>query len=1383
MNDSPSDKKGFIFRDLQWGVLNDEAQLKAFPSIKAFCEIDSETFATSDGRYVTIWSPKMTIATINLRAIALHYIHRVNHIVAFVQKSIELFFISMRSPYTVTKNPFPFSNKVITVIHFFEKSSILVTAGQGLMFTKIVIPSIFKTSSPIPEMLKFEKVAEIYQDQLFVNHHSPVFVDSKEVVIVYFETAVKFHLLDGTCIQQFDHFTMSPISCINFYDEKNTLIAGDQEGHISVIALQCKHPFQHGAHPETGAMINTYRPEVCHLLYTQIFERDFLVSIGLNRQITVFSLVSEKIIQQVRINSIYPQLVLYFEPRFFIFSEKEIISFTINIFTKHFASLSADSNFLGRCPSLTTAARLLCITTDSIVSLFSPKNAKILFGISAVDYQHDIQNVVYPRDIINDGISVKPLLSALKNDYQDPFKFQTLNQNQNQNQFQALNKKDIIMMNSNLESNKSINFDAIINSKNQNDYGFFRMGNDTLLMIDFNVQKKMLSDKKKPKLFTSITFMDAKYLSSKTFEWSCSSQFVSLLRIETNRYPSSLMGICKSGICHILTINNDENKPVIETFPLGYGSVICAAFSSVHKLVTFSCLYHTIVYDLDNRKILFDIERTYFRSLLIISDRSIACGCANGALEIRNFPHMTIQASSSKYEVYHSNNGYRRDLRQELENYERMMDIDFSITSIDYCSPRNALITFSPNGEIFIWTIDCFPICHILLDFRPTAACFLNGHGTVVISALRTLFTIDWHYFFDERLQSDKTILDDFDILDDKFDLQKFAETRLEHAEELEFLVKQKQTPGHKFKRVLGPENFESLTPSNSRPSSKMNYRPFRIRRNTSIESLDGSQIFEELVVDQEEIPKNYFYRQEEYLAPKPKRRKIQKPVNLTSLPDTSHLSLRPKNSNNGTKNDMNSSDKNKSQTQKVSKPDKSKEAGEIKVKRKNKRECEIENNKISSSTKKMQSSSTAATSNNSKKKKKQANNPTSASVSSKSKVSKNIKVKKVTKSLKNKSNLSNLSNLSARRIKAQSSSNALAQIDNSVIQIPSNEIINDFESRNIDHRLNNTPCQSQNQIRRRKKKQRKEKQGENENEEYEYEDEYEDVDETINRSQIGNENKQLTEIVTNESKFDFEPDEIIIRDDSKRNLNARRNLNSNSIADGETSNVSCQTLTGSGNVITDDPGKFGEDDQQFNNIIPLPLELPPFSDDSSINKKNGSNNNNNNSGGLSKSRSPRLFRRSYVLKSKSKRKIAEKPQEKKVIEIHMKIPGEGTESTDWRLLSGVGKSANKSVSNSSNNYQVKEPNSQYLKHPRNRYNKSIANAGNENDPSYEFVSDEKSMFRSPLLYVQNYGESCYESGDEEHFSEPYVIEDLNDPRMKFSADKKMKYLKMNPME
>ena len=75
------------------------------------------------------------------------------------------------------------------------------------------------------------------------------------------------------------------------------------------------------------------------------------------------------------------------------------------------------------------------------------------------------------------------------------------------------------------------------------------------------------------------------------------------------------MGICKSGVCHIISVNKDQPKMAskIETFSLGYGSVICATFSSVHKYVTFSCLYHTIVYDLDNHKIIFDIERTYFR--------------------------------------------------------------------------------------------------------------------------------------------------------------------------------------------------------------------------------------------------------------------------------------------------------------------------------------------------------------------------------------------------------------------------------------------------------------------------------------------------------------------------------------------------------------------------------------------------------------------------------------------------------------------------------------------------------------------------------------------------------------------------------------------------
>lgn len=1392
MSDSPSRKKGFIGRELQWGVLNDETQLKAFPCIKAFCQIDSETFATSDGRNVTIWTPDSTIATLNLRALSLYYIRRIHHIVAFVQKSVELFFISMRSPYSITKHPFPFSNKVITVMHFFENQSILVTAGQGLMFTKVIIPTIFKTSSPIPEMLKFEKVTEIYQDQLFVSHHSPVFMDSSEVVIVYFETSVKFHLLDGTCIQQFDHFTMAPISCLSFYEHKNMLVVGDQEGHISIITFQCKHPFMHGAHPETGGLISSYRPEVCHLLFSQIFEDDFLVTIGLNKQITVFSLVAEKIIQQVRINTINPQLAYFIEPHFLIFSEKEIISFTIDIFTKHFSSLSADGTFLSRCPSLTTAARLLCITSDSIVSLFSPKNAKLLFGISAVDYQHDIKNVVYPRDIINDGISVKPLYNSLKNEdqNQDQFDFQTLNQKQNQSQFKSLKQNDKslgFIMNNNLDSNKSINFniDSLLNLKNQNDYGFFRMGDDALLMVDFNVKKSMEKNKKNHKLFTSMTFMDAKYLNSKTFEWPSNSQFVSLLRIETNRYPSSLMGICKSGVCHILSVDKNQQNlvPKLETFSIGYGRVICATFSSVHKYVTFSCLYHTIIYDLDNHKVLYDVEQTYFRSLFVISDRSIACGCANGALEIRNYPQLTIQASSQKHEVYHSDHGYRRDLTDELENYERMMDIEFAISSIDYCSPRNALLTISPNGELFIWTIDCFPICHIIFDFTPTAACFLNGHGSIIFSALRTLYTIDWHYFFSEKLENEKTLLDDFDILDDKFDLQQFAETRLEHAEELEFLVKQKQTPSHKFKRVYGQENFETLAPLNSRPSSKMNFRPFRIRRDTSIENDDAPHFFEDLTVEQEDIPKNYFYRQEEYLAPKPKRRKIQKPVEM--IPNLSkNISLRPSNNNNNnnSKNETNTTDKNKQPAQKSLKSDKNNKTTEIKVRRKNRRECETENStnntNKSSSIRTSHSSTKASSNNNSKKKKKQSNNQLSSlsTNSTKVKATKTIKVKKVTKSTK----VSMKSNLSARRIKMQSSSSNLNQINNNYNSGISTlyEISKDAATKNTMHRLNTTPCQSQNQSRRRKEKKKRGNQNINESE-YEYTDENENQNEETDENENKNKNQSIEaennnnynkyDLNNEEATFDFESDEIIIRDPSRPK---------SSSIDSETANASCQTHQNLNSNIEldtniDDQNKIELNDIHSNQKFKEEVHSLSKSKNSELVNKN------KNIINLPNIRPPRSKKRTKK-GLKLKNKTVSDMQEKTVIEIHMGPLEQDSLPSDWRLLGSI---KNKSPRNRENQikYEIKEPNSQFFMSHRNKYNKNITKKQNEdeNDSTFELVSAADETIKSPLLYVQNYGES----GDEEHFSEPYVIEDLTDPRMKFSTDTKMKYLKMKSIE
>ena len=777
--------------ELKWGIFESEYSFPSAPCFKAFCQIDQSTFAHSDGRHVIIWTPTATIAKHNLKAIGLHYIKSMNFIVATVQKKEELFFISLRSPYTVIKNKQLFSNKVITVIHYFEKSKVLVTAGQGLMFTKVKVPKMFN-ESPNPYKLAFEKITEIYDDMLFVNMNSPVFIDSKEVVAVYSDSSVKFHLLDGTCIQSFENITIAPITCISYYAQKNWLLAGDAEGRVSILHFQSSRPFSYGAVRESGNLIDSYRPDISHLLFAEVFENDFLVTIGLNRQISLFSISAEKTIQIHRTNLI-PQTVYFAKPYLMIFSTKEISSFYINLFTQNFAYLSGDCVSIKRCPSSKNAARLLCHTIDSIVSVISPKTAKILFGVRALKYQYDIQNVVYPRDVIYDGIST-----------------------------------------TNINNQEGI---------------FFRMGPENLLSIEFNPIQNMIYDPQD--IFTSTTFMDTRYLKYNNSNTPNKVPYVSFLMIDTNKYPSCLIGVCRSGICYIFSAQTFEQ---MERFELGFGFILCAAFSTVNKKMIFSCLDHLILYDLDQQNIVSDIPHTFYRSLFVISGRTLACGGVNGALEIRSLPDLEVEASSESLEVYHSEHGHRQNLTGKLNNYDIVMDVKHSITSIDYCSPRNSLLTFSPNGEIFVWTIDAFPVCHINIDLKPTAACFLNGHGTVLLSAQRTLYTIDWKNIFNEKADVEKNELDDFDLRNENFNMARFTEEKFDRGTRMDTLMKMQQTPKSKFRKVQEDKSTaSSISEANKQLSTVSPFRTIKVFDDTD-------HTFEDLIVEEDPLPKRHFF-------------------------------------------------------------------------------------------------------------------------------------------------------------------------------------------------------------------------------------------------------------------------------------------------------------------------------------------------------------------------------------------------------------------------------------------------------------------------------------------------------------------------------------------
>ncbi|OHT00831.1 hypothetical protein TRFO_07832 [Tritrichomonas foetus] len=1336
MHGSRSSKKNSSVRDLHWGLFKDEgSNLPTSPVFKAFCQVNYETFAHSDGGHVTIWTPKNVLTTFNLKAISLHYVKSVNHIIATVQRKAELFFISMRSPYQITQHPFLFSNKVITVMHFFEKSSILVTAGQGLMFTKVIVPTMFKMSAPIPEMLKFEKITEIYQDSYFVNVHSPVFVESREIVIVYFDNAVKIHLLDGTCIQQFENLTMSPITCLSFYEPKNWLVVGDQEGYTSILHFQCANPFIHGAHPETSGFIYSYRPETCHLLLSMVFENDFLVTIGLNHQITLYSLTAEKQIQFLRFN-LNPQSVFYAEPNFFIFSEREIESYHLNLFSKHFANLTADCFLLKRCPSIKNAARLLCHSTDSIVSLFSPKTAKLLYGIRAVQYQYDVQNVIYPRDVLYDGIKIKP-------------------------------------------------------TKPCDDLAFFRMGKDTILHIDFQESSDVRKKYQKQELFTSTTFMDTKYLKYQIGESPTQNPFVSFLRIETPTYSNCILGICKSGLCYIYSL---ETKKMIDKFELGFGSIMCAAYSSVHNYVIFSCMDHTIVYNLETKKILSNTEHTFYRSLLVVSERTLACGCANGMLEIRNFPQMTVQSSSQKHEVYHSDQGYRRDLSKEYESYEMIMDVNFSITTIDYCVPRNALLTLSPNGEIFIWSLRAFPICHILLEIAPTAACFLNGYGTIVFCSLKTLFTIDWRYIFTEKIDKEKNELDHFDQRDDKFDLVKFTQNKLDHGEKLDNIMKQKQTPRSKFKRIRDDEQSLSLSGSISMTPSIMNFSPFRVRRVLGYNTIT---FFENLVVEENEIPKCHFFKRpiiQEQEQEAPKKRKLKGFVQLMSLPEpTINKSPAPNSASNSNQNSIKVSINSNQQQNNIkvsvnsNQPQNSvgkyEKSSEIKVTRM-KRECEMnksmpsikysskpKSSKVSKTTTIRGFSGTPRRSNNTSKSKPKkmmkpsVNTPKISKMGStkrksskkKKKSSQNIddsitNQERINQLIDNHSKSMGLSKNDINEFKLSNNSNNI----NTTLDLDKNNSqrtneINDFLRELNERKLNNediTTNADENQICSSQYK----------------EVSYTDTDgneEIYLFDRRALEMKHVKNINVASQTMSEEVEEVAILDDYRSNSPINENLDKNSDYldenDENPNNIGKSKdiiLFNNNDEFTESPllymSKINENNSLYMNHSDDQNDNYCLNNDSNQQMNDLINNRYPNNTDDEITNLDKIHQLDPNKKIPSFSPVITCFKNNVAMPLMSQLPTFGKDAP-WHLLG--------SISNRQYLHEIQEPQSIFMNRAR-RFSSNKMNS--------DIYIDQHQY--NPLLYVQNL---------EQDFCEPYVIEDLTDPRMGLVTDSKMKYLKL----
>lgn len=759
-----------ITREITWGLSQVNFPRPHSKRFRSFCPIDETTFASSDGSQVAIWKSTEVTAIIDIKAISIVYIDKLQYIISYVVKSTQLHFISPKPPYNIRVHSTHFSNKIISKMHYFQKSSILIAAGQGLMFTFVNIPTICKGGSTMIDVVKFEKICTHYDETFFTIVNSPVFVDSREIVLVPVGGGINIHLANGNLVQQLSNLSYEGIiTTCQYFAEKNWLIAGDDKGSVHLLQFEVKDPFYVGSRKEPCRSVYHFKQGNSQIIFSMLFDENFFVSAALDQQITIVCLKNQKRIQtlMIPIDAILAEIV---DDMIMFFSLNEVLGFNVNIFTKHYHDLTSNSTFLKRCPRKGKAARIICRNSDSVLAIFAPKTAEQLFGLLATHYDNDIKNVSYQRE---EGL----------------------------------------------------------------DQAYLHLESNQIMIIDFDDFPKKMDPN--DNMFTSTTSMHSSILKKDFLKIPQELKFVSLIRICTVDYGNCFLGVCYSGHCYIFSI---EQKTLLSQFFTGFDKIITAVFDFEHELVIFSVFTRLIVYDISKRRIVNEEPNCLYTCFLCFDKDKLACGCANGCVEVRRIPKLKLISTTQTYNAFHSDRGKRFPVESFYPHLSDLYKIPFSIKYIDYCPNRRSILSLSQNGEIFIWTRLMYPTAHFNIDFEITAACFLDGNGSLLISSFNNLFSIDSTIIYDDDLLKLPTEFDDFDLLSDDFDVDMFtSEPKLKELDPEEI---SKATPKlGKFARILAiAADFDQVS-----------RQPTVMKQHVTLDPYD------DLVIEEKVIPKKHY--------------------------------------------------------------------------------------------------------------------------------------------------------------------------------------------------------------------------------------------------------------------------------------------------------------------------------------------------------------------------------------------------------------------------------------------------------------------------------------------------------------------------------------------
>ena len=695
-------------KNLQWGINYDDLYSNSMFSFNSFVEINDQKYAASDGDRLYLFENQKIIKSFDLKAQALVYIKRISQIVVYCSDTSRLTFVWTKPPYKARIHPFNFYDKPINAMFYFEKSSVLISAGNGIHFTHLTIPSQFKNSEPVPEMLGFEKICDLYEDIKYSFTYQPIVSIKNELVFVLLGDKIFVHRSNGELCQTIYEIP-GPFPLLFSYSEiLESLIITTRDGKVSALKFD---PEETEIDYDCLQTVVYYNLNYDGVKFVKFYDHNFMVAITQDKKILTVCIKNNRIVDVQRLKK-EPTNVMEGGNFIYVFSESSLYRYKANFFSHIYIEEEREIFRLKRCSSINFAARLFYSTNTALINFISRRTKATIAKILASKSAKEVIDMIYPRDLNNDGETI-------------------VSSRQSDSLYILFSKGPVL----------EINFDPIAYQQKQTSSG------DQYLVTG---QGSEIDIRKTPVQVISIP-PDIK--------------FVKMINIESTKMPPCIGLITELGAICLFSLTR---RQFFCTFNTQCQGVLTAIFSNYYQLIVISYVNGVAVIDPVTQSTVTNIKTNPITSLMMIDKNTIACGSANGTLEIREFPSFRLIYTSQTYGTYHSK--VSNSVNTGITESQKLLQQSNAIVMMDLCIQRKLILTASISGEVYLWDENAFPTIHLDLGFDITSCCFLNGNGTIVFSGFNTIFKISKKILYDNRLVQKQLQLDDFDLRIDPFE-------------------------------------------------------------------------------------------------------------------------------------------------------------------------------------------------------------------------------------------------------------------------------------------------------------------------------------------------------------------------------------------------------------------------------------------------------------------------------------------------------------------------------------------------------------------------------------------------------------------------------------